>query len=223
MYIIIRPFYVGYISLYGFLSSIYFNLLNFRFYLNYPKLLLIDIQLYVRYFFRNHSASQVRCDTSRNEELTYGESTFFLLHKALKHVENLGNMATFYDLGCGKGRLVLFMSLFTRLKSVGIDLLPEFISIAKQVSSLNHLNTEFLLEDFLESDLSKANLIYVTWTCFVDSTRQQLTSNFEQLPNLHYIFSVSYPVESDKFKCIAKIKGHFSWGKGHLYINKKVA
>ena len=65
--------------------------------------------------------------------LTYGEIEWPTLKLMLEHAEKQSISGRFYDLGCGRGRAVLYMALTGAFDiSVGIEVLPERLSLAQQ-------------------------------------------------------------------------------------------
>jgi SAM-dependent methyltransferase len=72
---------------------------------------------------------------------------------------NLQNYDHFLDLGCGDGRVVLIASLFTR--ATGIEYTEELIEIANTIKQNLNLKADFIREDYLHSDLTKYDIIFI--------------------------------------------------------------
>ena len=68
----------------------------------------------------------------------------------------------FYDLGSGKGNLVIKVASSTSIgKSIGVELHKERFLIAEsKLKNLEFDNAFFINEDFLQTDLSDATIIY---------------------------------------------------------------
>jgi hypothetical protein len=71
---------------------------------------------------------------SGQHNLTYGEVEWPTLKFMVEQVEKSGlQKGRFYDLGCGRGRAVLYMALAGPFdQSVGIEVLPERVTLAQQ-------------------------------------------------------------------------------------------
>jgi len=79
---------------------------------------------------------------SGQHNLTYGEIEWPTLKFMVDYVEKTPSSVKgrFYDLGCGRGRAVLYMALAGPFEqSVGIEVLPERVTLAQQ--ALNALKT----------------------------------------------------------------------------------
>lgn len=65
--------------------------------------------------------------------LTYSEADWSILKHIIELSQKEPSPGKFYDLGCGRGKPVLYMSLSGLFDScVGIEVLPERITLAKQ-------------------------------------------------------------------------------------------
>ena len=65
--------------------------------------------------------------------LTYGEIEWPTLKFMVSYLGNSAAKGRFYDLGCGRGRAVLYMALAGPFEqSVGIEVLPERVLLAQQ-------------------------------------------------------------------------------------------
>ena len=75
---------------------------------------------------------------SGQHNLTYGEIEWPTLKFMVDYTEKHPGKGRFYDLGCGRGRAVLYMALAGPFEqSVGIEVLPERVTLAQ--NALNYL------------------------------------------------------------------------------------
>jgi len=160
-------------------------------------------------------------------EYVYGEINFLSFIALLSLVKPDHNTA-FYDLGSGVGKAVLACAMvYPVQKSVGIEFLPELHkSACKQSQKLTSLqdyaNTankiEFILGDFLETDLHDATLIFINATTFIGSIWERLCSRLDELPQLVTVISTSKALISNNFFVAKSTRIQMSWGVVYAYI-----
>ncbi len=122
-----------------------------------------------------------------------------------------------FELGCGRGLVSFFFMKQFGCRVTGIDEVPLFIKKAKQIDTFFSLGCSFLCEDFFESDLSAATVIYLYGTCLPDEAIHKLCDLF--LPHQR-IISVSYPLSdyNSDFKVLKKFDLAYPWGETEGYI-----
>ncbi|KAI5062300.1 hypothetical protein GOP47_0022839 [Adiantum capillus-veneris] len=164
----------------------------------------------VETLYRDHpgavwrAASRKAFDGKINQEngakhLVYGEISFIALESLLsKYVPSanferknrgLSDGITFYDLGCGAGRVVFSASLLHSniTKACGVEILPSMHHMNKDLLCLyklevlpklhkvkQHQDIKFICGDFLEVDWSDADLIFSNATCFEDGLFEKI-------------------------------------------------
>ena len=96
----------------------------------------------------------------------------------------------------------------------------------QQIEKISLNNIEFKLENFLESDLKKATVIYLYGTCFDTDFIQKLIHKFSFLPKGTTIVTVSYSLVEympiPLFEVIKCFSAPFTWGEGDVYIQRKL-
>ncbi len=122
------------------------------------------------------------------------------------------------ELGCGRGRGVLFLSHYTGCKAKGIDWVPSFIAHAKAVAKQTS-NVTFACSDIMKADLSSATIIYLYGTCLDDAAIHTLSERFKQLPPSTKIITVSYPLPG--FTIQDELVGSFPWGEADIYLQTR--
>ena len=194
----------------------------------YPneKLRKVDIELFKKYAFRDQFTVAIEegkdMFPDSKEELTYGEAIWKSIDKVLKYIEPKAGQK-FYDLGCGTGRICFLAQIKYNLKVAGIELLPTFVDNARRIAhKFNIENINFIQADWLEYDLSDADIIYVAATCLENDTLLLLTQKLEDLNTGTHIISVSHQIKSNKIQLIKKMNLPFSWGKADVFIGKVV-
>jgi SAM-dependent methyltransferase len=141
--------------------------------------------------------------------LTYGEiewsSLKFMTDTVSKTTSRMsGQKGIFYDLGCGRGRAVLYMALTGLFeKSVGIEVLPERLTLAQGAlntlkasipnagSNIRLYESSFLNPAFKYKD---AQVVFLSNLCFDDQTQTALFNKLNlEMPKGSLIFCLRSP------------------------------
>lgn len=134
--------------------------------------------------------------------LTYGEIEWPTLKLMLEHAEKQTISGRFYDLGCGRGRAVLYMALSGAFDfSVGIEVLPERLSLAQQalqklrlsipLAGVKLFEASFLNPSFKYKD---AKMIFLSNMCFDDKTQDALFTKLNvEMPKDSLVFCSKLP------------------------------
>jgi SAM-dependent methyltransferase len=163
-----------------------------------------------------------------NSDLIYGELSVHAFLYLLALIPKKNN-ALIYDLGCGDGKLLLSAVLFFKnLKAIGIEKVADLQKIAALLalsiqanSQKNHSTLIFLHQDFLDTDFSDANIVYINGAALKQTTWQQVCSCLKSLSENSYVISVERKVELPLFTLEYAGIHHASWGKARVYIYKK--
>jgi SAM-dependent methyltransferase len=143
----------------------------------------------------------------------YGETPLRVLY-AMAQAVHLQPSDHFVDLGCGRGRVVFFLSHFFGCKATGIDLTPSFIRRAQSLAK-THLrtNVSFHCRDFLAYDLKKASCIYLYGISYSEECLRELRN---RIPPTCRVITVSDPLF--KARPSQELEVCFPWGRGSLFI-----
>jgi SAM-dependent methyltransferase len=126
-----------------------------------------------------------------------------------------------YDLGCGRGKFLFFMNLYTGAKCIGVDLLPIYINTAnKIVEKLSLRGIEFFQEDIQNVDLYTASVVMIHGTTFNMDIHESVEEKIDQLKPGSRLISVSVPYHHPKLELLYKETYLFSWGKGTAFYYK---
>ena len=204
--------------------SAYVSLLNVGFYLRYPILFRFDLFLWV-FYKTQYSFSQNRFEKSKIDkdptELTYGETPYASLNKALKSIPLQPGMR-FYDLGCGRGKTLLFTHRRFKLNCVGVELMPTYVKTFKHFLKNHRLDPiPCVNDDFFSINFDDADIIFLAWTCMGVQNTKSMTRKLLGIKKGCVVLTTSSPVQSDNFKLLKTMVVPFSWGLGHLYIQEK--
>lgn len=191
-----------------------------------PAFLKIDLSLLLSYLFNNPFRISKRFLMGKGEKdvYTYGETPL----TALDFIANQCHLSmgdTVFELGCGRGRTCFWLNHFIGCQVVGVDYVPAFIERANRVKAKFHVQgVDFRLENFLETDLSGATVIYLYGTCYPAPFIKQLIKRLESLPRGTKVITVSYaladfqPTSFEVSKCFSV---SFTWGVADVYWQVK--
>lgn len=150
---------------------------------------------------------------------TYGEITYEGVEQLLKQL-SLTKNDVFYDLGSGIGKMVVQVYLSTPVKkSVGIELSAERSQkaalIYEQFKKEGHLKQQrtlaLLQENFLESDLSDATIIYMASTCFSPEFMEKVTKKLASLKKGLRVITLKKLAENPRFTLLKELTLPMTW------------
>ena len=99
---------------------------------------------------------------------------------------------TFYDLGSGQGRVVMYGSIVSGATFKGVEMVSERVAEAKRIRDKHSLtNAEFILSSVLDVDFSDGDIFYM-YAPFSDSTRDQVLDKLNTLATEKLIKVVAY-------------------------------
>ncbi len=161
-----------------------------------------------RKFLQNQGATDIH---------QYGETPLSTIESLCESAE-LKAEDHFLELGAGTGKTAFFVRDRFGCKVTAIEQIPLFVKIAKLANRFSSAEIDFRCEDFLNSDLSNATVIYLFGTCLSDDVIETLCKKFISGQR---IISISYPLSDydPRFKAIATLPVIFTWGKTEAYIN----
>ena len=131
--------------------------------------------------FRHDTVISYNADTAElrerpeyiQEQIIYMPTKYSQIQGTINTLRPKDNQ-TFYDLGCGYGRVMLYTALMTDMRCKGIEILKDRISLPIDVAKEMDLeNTEFITGNVLEQDLSDGDIFFM-YNPFSDRTLQLL-------------------------------------------------
>lgn len=195
------------------------------FYRKHPFFIRLDLRFW---FYRQFYTRQVRVYIRKLEKkfprvnLVYGEILYPSLERIFSEI-TLPETGYFYDLGCGWGKTVFYVSRRFGLPSRGIDIVKPYILAARRMAAkYPQLPVYFQLHDFLAVPLDQASVVYAAWTCLDDDSVKRLTSRFESLEKGTIVITTSFSINNPCFEILKTLTLLFSWGTGTVYIHKKI-
>jgi hypothetical protein len=199
--ILCHPFYV-----------IGVHFMQLPYYLRAPRVWLVDFLSLILPISLNDT------DT----DLTYGELSLLSLISVFTNEESLRGVRTFSDLGGGMAKVCIYLSKFTEISTASWEIQDSLHSRGQFFSRISKSSIALYNRDFLEMDLSSQDCVLVSTTCFSKENEQRLLSKLvsEGKPGL-LILSTSLPLIHPEIEPISVRKALYSWGRGHLYLQKK--
>ncbi|CUI16390.1 conserved hypothetical protein [Candidatus Protochlamydia naegleriophila] len=192
-----------------------------------PAFFKIDASLLLSYLFNNpfRISKQFLMSKGEQEVYTYGETPLTALDVIAKQCR-LSISDTVFELGCGRGRTCFWLNHFLGCQVVGVDYVPAFIEKANRVKAKFHVQgVDFRLENFLETDLSDATVIYLYGTCYPATFIKQLIKRLESLPRGTKVITVSYALADFQpavsFEVSKRFAVRFTWGVADAYLQIK--
>jgi hypothetical protein len=152
----------------------------------------------------------------------YGETPLTTLEKIAAYCQ-LTSADTIFDLGCGRGRGVFFLSHLLNCSAHGIEWVPQFISIANEVKKRFSLSKiSFSCENMLEADLRRATVIYLYGICLEESSVCILIKSLRKMASRTKIITVSYPLtdyaDPRLFSLTKSFNTRFPWGEAEIFL-----
>jgi len=192
----------------------------------YPRWAFMRADLYLLSSYFCHSpytiSKKYLMKKGSDNPYAYGETPLTTLQQVVKTC-GITKIDRVIELGCGRGRTCFWLNQYLGCDVVGIDFIPEFIGKAKAVEQeLGLVGIEFRCEDYLDSDLSGATVIYLFGTTLSDDEVAELAEKLSQLPMGTKVITVSYPLtdypKGDAFELMKIFEGSFPWGEGEIYL-----
>ncbi len=177
------------------------------------------------------SAGRLELGRADDPALTYGEVTPASVLRMLTKVDAKPG-ETFYDLGSGTGKAVLYSAIIGGMgKAVGIELVRDLYEAAETVRERYNVEVrpqiempstiEFRHGDMFDHDLSDADIVFSHCTCFDDALMQRLAQKLEELRPGARVITVTKNVPSVAFETIGSELLSLGWGDATMYYQRR--
>lgn len=141
----------------------------------------------------------------------------------------------FYDLGSGTGKAVILAYLLFEFSHVkGIELLDQLYDASIKVNTrfqrdffpklapqFGNRDMSLIKGDFLELDISDADIVFMNSTCYQDDLMEALEKKLECLHANTHIISLSKPLRSPAYHQYKHKLYEFSWGQATAFYHRK--
>ena len=198
---------------------------------DYPAL---DQKALQDYFFSPRAAAAAlgveasKVDPTDRASLTYGTTGAASLYAALRRVR-AGSADTFLDIGSGCGLPVILASHLVK-RAVGVEIVGSMVKFAREAArEWQRINTEFLVANIREVDVSEYDIVYVAATTLTDELRHTIGEKLRQLRPGAVVLSLTYAFAHDHLVLTDTFKSAFSWWHSssvtehHFYVHLRRA
>ena len=191
------------------------------------RMLWVELGLMIQYPFVSPYRINLRYISTNKLDHSYifGETPLTTLEQICRWC-NFPKGKVIFDVGCGWGRSTFFLHAYNRAhRTIGIDLIPEYIERANKIRSFMKLDYMVFVEaDIRKVDYRDADIVYMYGTCFPEDFVQSMVDIWEEdLKEGTMILTTSYSLESfSKTKRIQKIQEKtfdFLWGFCTVYVH----
>lgn len=184
----------------------------------------IDLSLLHAYLFSSPFliSKHFLMEKGEKDVYAYGETPLTSLDKIAKTCD-IKKLDVVYELGCGRGRTCFWLNSFIGCKVIGVEYIPAFIQKAEDIKKRwNVAGVSFKQEDFLNTDLSDATVIYLFGTCLDEGSIRHLAERIMNLSQEIKIITVSYALNEfldfPAFRLIKQFPASFPWGTTDVYL-----
>lgn len=148
----------------------------------------------------------------------YGETPIRTYAKIVEAAE-LTSEDLVVELGCGRGRGLIFFATFYGMTAHGIEWNPHFV---QKIHDLQVPKVSVSCEDMLTADLSSATFVYLYGTCLSEVYLEKLLFSLKKMKQSTKLVTVSAPIiNNDLFVCVKTFEIQFPWGKTKGYLHLK--
>jgi len=195
----------------------------YRFY-RFPRFLLADMAFTLLYFFCNPYRLCGNYFRRRGvKDQFYGETpvtTWDIMARQL----SLTAADTLVDLGCGRGRGVLFLGAVWRCRVIGVDCIETFVFCARKIGRWCRIDqAQWWHGDLMDADLSEATVVYLFGTTLPDAVIRQWVEKLEALRDGARVITVSYSLlEYGGEHCLDlqdTWKLPYAWGEAEVFVH----
>lgn len=189
-------------------------------YYRYPIFRKNDLALLKKYLC--HSPFQISkkfCQKRKDTEIyVYGETPLTLIHEMIRQAE-VSSRDTFIDLGAGRGRICFWVNGVIGCPVIGIEEIPEFVAIAKQIAQ-RQTGLEFRCEEMTKSDLEEGSVFYLYGNFLSEAKLKKLAKKLDRLKKGTKVISISFPFNdySKKYALSKSFQVRFPWGVTEAYL-----
>lgn len=163
-------------------------------------------------------------------DYVYGEINFisFIALLSLAHPDE---NTVFYDLGSGTGKAVIAcamvypvkkscgIELFSLLHLAAIERAHDLQAMSEYKSKAAHIH--FINQDFLQTPLDDASLIFVNATAFFGETWDILSQKLANTINCKTVITTSKKLRTDAFIVTHETIVEMSWGFVKAYVQQR--
>lgn len=189
------------------------------------RLFKVDWQYFLAYWKKNpYRICNQYFYEAEKKEVFYGDTWPFTIPYFVQGLP-ISKEDVLFDLGSGIGRISHWFQIIAKCKVVAIEKVPFFIQKAKEIQQkLGNKNIEFVEEDLLKTDYSRATIIYFYASSFDDRTILKLIDKWNLLEPGVRIITTSFALReygAIGYKVLKQFKVSYPWGMCDVFLQIK--
>jgi SAM-dependent methyltransferase len=201
---------------------------SFFYYGKYPRFLLSYLLISFLSLIRNPYKASFRFHLEKKSNpYQFGTTPLLTLDRIASHAQILSDDIV-YELGCGTGHTLIWISQVIGCEAVGFEWVPQFVKNFQWVQKTCLLkNVKMRQENYLEASLSKATVIYLYGTCMEEEEIRVFCKKLSKLKEGCRLITVSFPLlefcDEPYLQEVEAFDVYFPWGKTKAYIQRITA
>jgi len=198
---------------------------------------------YIRVEYGAHDRSlmeRIQRKMTDLDEFVYGSTPWSAFIKITDQMK-ISSEDVFIEPGCGTGHLCFFMNQVFAVKSLGFEVISNFVETGNQIrkdlqeapESRAQLNSNqiqklekiaFYNLDFFTCDFSRGSIFYIAGTCFPDDYRDKLVEKiYKEGKKNCTLITLTHELEHEGFELVSQVESVFSWGRDKALIYRKIS
>jgi hypothetical protein len=175
------------------------------------------------YLFQNPYAICKRFLKSQNAPCidAYGETPLTVFHQMFLEAD-LTPQDCFVDLGCGRGRGVLFASSVWSVFSIGVDQIPFFCKQAQKLTC-HEPKAQFVCQKISSFPMESGTFFYFYGLCLEEDDLIRSCQALQKMRSKAKLVTVSFPITeySSDFTLIHSWEAVFPWGRTEMFLQQR--
>lgn len=153
----------------------------------------------------------------------YGETPLKTM-KTLVRSMGIDSHHTIMELGCGRGRVAMWLATQVGCKVIAVDHAPFMIELARlasQSAGITSNEIQWLESDFVKAPFEEVDIIYFYGTGLPDSLYERLCLKLKNMQRPPHVITIGGPLNEydDSFSVIQVTPVVYSWGWTKAYLN----
>ncbi|MFP4496631.1 MAG: methyltransferase domain-containing protein [Vulcanimicrobiota bacterium] len=208
-----------------FFYSLVFNFLDFVFFFTHYWWWKMQWFLMRKYW--NVSGYEVFMRENRlrqdvtEEDFSFGETNALSTKLILEEIQPQKG-ATIYDLGSGRGIFLISAYFIYGTRGVGIEILKTYVEKSRELASTMRVaNVLFREENIVDTDLSEADIIYLSGATFSGEILDRTIEKFKKAEPGTIIIIIRHELPEEEFVLFNDGYYPFTWGSEKVYFYRK--
>lgn len=196
-----------------------------RYLFSHPQYLLLDIALVLSYFFKSPYRIVREWDESHTATTVgpYGELPFSEMERLFSLLLKDKKIGTFYDLGSGRGRIILWAALCKGWNAVGVECVAPFCKkfdrFIRHFHPSPHLHC--IQSSYTSVSLDKCDLVMINPGELETLQEQYLLQTLSSLQQGAYVLAIGFTLPSASYDLEGIMPLTCAWGEEVAVLHKK--